>query len=147
METRKEPLKLSQKFDRQISRFLKMTQFDVARPRLFLIYKLKIISDNFCCPHSSHSACSKAFLWSSSGGHSRHCLLNWWLIHRHALLTRCRGGAESGVTRPGGEGRPYQPIFTHITLGYPWWYRSPNRGENQPSLPIFARPAGQIIQY
>ena len=43
-----------------------MTQFDVTRPGLFLIAKLIIIPNNSCCPHSSHSACSKAFLWSTS---------------------------------------------------------------------------------
>ena len=109
METRKEPLKFSQKFYRQISPFLKMTQFDITRSRLFLIAKLKIISNNSCCPHSSHSACSKAFLWSSSGGHSRHCLLNWWqLILRHGFGSRANTPAciiDSAGHQRGGWGR------------------------------------------
>ena len=86
-----------------------MTQFDVTRPRLFLIAKLKIISDNSCCPHSSHSACSKAFLWSSSGDHSRHCLLNWWqLILRHGFGSRANTPAciiDSPGHQRGGWGR------------------------------------------
>ena len=110
METRKEPLKFSQKIYRQISPFLKMTQFDVTRSRLFLIAKLKIISNNSCCPHSSHSACSKAFLWSSSAGdHSRHCLLNWWqLILRHGFGSRANTPAciiDSPGHQRGGWGR------------------------------------------
>ena len=104
-----------------------MTQFDVTRPRLFLIAKLKIISDNSCCPHSSHSACSKAFLWSSSGGHSRHCLLNWWqLILRHGFGSRANtpaciidspGHQRGGWGRKRGhtirEGEIKQPISVH----------------------------------
>ena len=46
-------------------------------------------------------------------GHSRHCLLNWRLIHRHALLTPGRGRKQGHTTKG-----PYQPIFTHITLSW-----------------------------
>ena len=57
-------------------------------------------------------------------GHSRHCLLNCRLIHRHALLTPGQGGAESGVTRPGGGGghiSQFSPILplAILAIGVP----------------------------
>ena len=59
-----------------------------------------------------HSSMQSSFPFGPSG-HSRHCLLNWRLIHRHALLTPGRGRKQGHTTKG-----PYQPIFTHITLSW-----------------------------